>query len=125
MSNLDNQKWRLKSLWTSLRNYYENELSKSNFKFDDEGYRQIRGVAIASQLALILDDISLGKIENITVVQHIDNFLFYSRYRDDTFTLCKEHTNRMEIFKRLNDVHLSIKFTCEDGNEGQIVFLNV
>lgn len=82
-------------------------------------------MSLSLPLGSILADIILAELENGSLVQQSDNFSLHCWYIDDALILCNDHINLIETLVRFNEVHPSIKFTCEVENSGRIAFLGV
>ena len=51
--------------------------------------------------------------------------LFFNRYVDDTFILCRSSHEAHEIYQILNSIHSSLKLTHENEEEDKLVFLDI
>ncbi|CAH8616943.1 unnamed protein product [Heterobilharzia americana] len=55
----------------------------------------------------------------------VSGFSFYYRYMDDAFIVCETNMYGSKIRSRFNTVHPAMKFTCGEGSQNKIAFLNV
>ena len=98
----------------------------TNFTFNGKIYRQIDGVAMGSPLGPILANIFMSHLEKHGKLSAIINrTLFYKRYVDDTFVLCRNKNDAEQILADLNNVHPNIKFTMEAEANDEISFLDL
>ncbi|CAH8631278.1 unnamed protein product [Schistosoma rodhaini] len=95
------------------------------FKFNNEFYRQVSGVAMGSSLGPILVDIFLAKLENGPLKDILSKLNYYCRYIDDTLIVCDENVDKQEMWNFFNNVHPAIKFTSEEEKDNSITFLDV
>ncbi|CAH8613781.1 unnamed protein product [Schistosoma rodhaini] len=95
------------------------------FRFDNEYYRQLDGVAMGSPLGPILADIFLAKLENGPLKDTISHLTSYCRYIDDTFIVLEKEHEKENILNIFNNIHPSITFTLEEEQNGSISFLDV
>ncbi|CAI2735413.1 unnamed protein product [Schistosoma spindalis] len=95
------------------------------FRFDNEYYRQIDGVAMGSPLGPLLADIFLAKLENGPLRSTISHLPTYYRYIDDTFIVLEKECDKDNLLNTFNNVHPSINFTSEDEQNNSISFLDV
>ena len=98
----------------------------TNFTFNGKINRQIDGVAMGSPLGPILANILMSHLEKHGKLSAIINrTLFYKRYVDDTFVLCRNKNDAEQILADLNNVHPNIKFTMEAEANDEISFLDL
>ena len=50
---------------------------------------------------------------------------YYRRYVDDIFLLVKAKDHSKKFFRYMSSRHRNIKFTCEEGNDNKISFLDI
>ncbi|CAH8503779.1 unnamed protein product [Schistosoma intercalatum] len=84
------------------------------FRFDNEYYRQLDGVAMGSPLGPLLANIFLAKPENGPLKSTITHLPTYYRYIDDTFIVLEKENDKHNLLNIFNNVHPSINFTSED-----------
>ena len=94
------------------------------FSFNDSMYRQIDGVAMGSPLGPLLANVFVGSLEEKLFDQH-DGPLLYKRYVDDVFAIFTCKNQCYDFLKRINHLHASIQFTCEEEINNKIAFLDV
>ena len=95
------------------------------FKFNNEFYRQVDGVAMGSPLGPILADIFLAKLENGPLKDTLSKLDYYCRYIDDTLIVCDEMVDKQEMLDFFNNVRPAIQFTSEEEKDNSIAFLDV
>ena len=84
--------------------------TESTFLFNTKYYKQIDGCTMGGPLSVILADIFMTKLEKDVVLPM--NPSFYKRFVDDVITKrIKDQPDH--LFKKLNEYHHKIKFTCE------------
>ena len=97
--------------------------SDVEFSFDGVMFWQIDGVAMGSPLGPALANISVGFYENQSPDDEWPEL--YWRYVDDVFLHFENKPARVEFFQRLNSLHPSLRFTCEEESVGKLPFLDV
>ncbi|CAH8598674.1 unnamed protein product [Schistosoma haematobium] len=95
------------------------------FKFNNEFFRQVDGVAMGSPLGPILANIFLTKLENVPLKDILNKLDYYCRYIDDTLIICDENIYKQEMLDAFNNVHPAIKLTSEEEKDNSITFLDV
>ena len=95
-----------------------------HFRFNDEIYTQIDGLAMGSSLVPLLANIFMMSLEE-KVLPKVSNYLrYWKHYVDDTFAyVVPEKINF--ILKELNSYHPNLKFTYELEENNKITFLEV
>ena len=94
------------------------------FTFGQTVYQQVDGVAMGSPLGPALANIFLGYYEE-KLFSETNPPLYYRRYVDDTFVMLQSEEEANEFLKSLNNLHQSLKFTCEFETDGKLPFLDV
>ena len=92
--------------------------------FNDEIYIQSDGVAMASPLGPLLENIFMTSIEEEVIPKLTPYLCNWERYVDDTHA----HVNPEKvdlILTKLNSYHPNIQFTFELEKNKQITFLDV
>ncbi|KAH9591590.1 Alpha-(1,6)-fucosyltransferase [Schistosoma haematobium] len=97
----------------------------AQFRFDNEYYRQLDGIAMRSPLGPLVADIFLAKLENGPLKSIISHLPTYYRYIDDTFIVLEKENDKDNLLNTFNNVHPSINFTSEDEQNDSISFLDV
>ena len=95
------------------------------FKFNNDLYSQIDGVAMGSPLGPLLADVFMAKVENDQLKTTINKCCVYKRYVDDIWCLVDRSQDPMTILSMFNAAHANIKFTIETESNGQLAFLDV
>ncbi|BHF72854.1 hypothetical protein SprV_0401592500 [Sparganum proliferum] len=95
---------------------------KTFFTFDGDSYEQIKGTSMDSPVSSLVIEPVLQELEKIALIQHEP--VFWRRYKDDTFVIVKK--NMLQHFHfLLSAVFCDIKFTREQEQKQQLLFLNV
>jgi len=98
----------------------------SYFKFDDNIFQQIDGVAMGSHLGPILADIFLINLQERMFIPSNDfNPFFYRRYVDDVFCLFDSVAQAHLFCDFINRLHPNISFTIEIEQDSKLSFLDV
>lgn len=87
-------------------------------------YRQTDGVAMGSPLGPLLANVFVGSLEQKLFDQH-GGPLLYKRYVDDVFAIFNCKSQCYDFLRRINHLHSSIQFTCEEEMNNKIAFLDV
>ncbi|VDO66870.1 unnamed protein product [Schistosoma curassoni] len=95
------------------------------FRFDNEYYRQLDGVAMGSPLGPLLANIFLAKLENGPLKSAITHLPTYYRYIDDAPIVLEKENDKHNLLNIFNNVHPSINFTSGDEQNNSISFLDV
>ena len=98
----------------------------TSFTFKSRIYRQIDGVAMGSQLGLIIANIFMSHLEKHGKLSAIINrTLFYKRYVDDTFVLCRNKNDAEQILADMTNAHPNIKYTIKVKANDKNSFLDL
>lgn len=99
-----------------------NECLQCNiFKWSNEYYRQVRGLAMGQRLAPVLAIAFMSKIERPVLERRP---LLYCRYIDDCFIVCPTQNEMDTCFDLLNQQAEHIKLTREKPTDQWLPFLN-
>ena len=107
----------------SFKELMEMVTSGVEFSFDDIMYRQVDGVAMGSPLGPTLANIFVGFYES--KIPDSEWPELYWRFVDDVFSHFDSKETSEKFCRRMNALHPSLCFTCEDEQEGQLPFLDV
>ncbi|BHF79088.1 hypothetical protein SprV_0602220500 [Sparganum proliferum] len=88
-------------------------------------YRQIDGVAMGSPLGPFLANVFMGKVEQTSLKDTINDLKFYGRYVDDIFCMTSQTTDINGLVQKFNGAHPSLMFTAETETNNEIPFLDV
>ncbi|CAF4731422.1 unnamed protein product, partial [Rotaria sp. Silwood1] len=112
-----------------FRKLLEFTTTGTHFLFNNKYYEQCDGILMGTPLAAIFAVIFMAHFEEkylpILLNNNDSKLLAWSRYVDDTFTICTNDTDKDEILQLLNTFHLCIKFTLEPEINSTIPFLEV
>jgi len=112
-----------------FRKLLEFTTTDTHFLFNNKYYEQCDGVSMGTPLAAIFAEIFMAHFEEkylpILLNNNDSKLLAWSRYVDDTFTICTNDTDEDEILQLLNTFHPCIKFTLEPETNSTIPFLEV
>ncbi|KAA3680386.1 uncharacterized protein DEA37_0014864 [Paragonimus westermani] len=95
-----------------------------SFRFLEQSYRQIDGVAMGSPLGPIIADFFMLKIEQ-QLATEIENLSYYKRYVDDTLIFSRSKQMIDNLVQRLNSCHPNLKVTCEFEVSNCLPFLDI
>ena len=113
---------------TQIISLLQNSLQQNYFTFNGNFYLQPDGLPMGSPLSSILSEIFLQHIEH-TYIEDIKkqfNIIFYGRYVDDILILYNNsHDNSNDILNKFNNLHPSIKFTCEQEHHNKLNYLDL
>lgn len=98
-------------------------LTCTYFKWRDNFYEQIDGVAMGCPLSTIAADIFMEKMESIHV-KHNNNIKFYKRFVDDIFVIIRGRQIK-NFLDKLNSFHPNVQFTFETEQDYALPFLDV
>ena len=96
------------------------------FRFLDEQYAQVDGVAMGSPLAPILADLFMIKMEQKLNRFRANRPKIWLRYVDDVFCVFEISMEKIQEFlERINKWHPNLRFTVEFEKNKQLPFLDV
>ena len=97
------------------------------FCFKNVYYQQVDGVAMGSPLGPTLANIVSVNYGSKWLKEYPTQFApkYYRRYVDDIFLLFQAKDHVKKFFRYMNSRHPNIKFTCEEGNDNKISFLDI
>ena len=98
-----------------------------HFRFFNQYFRQIDGIAMGSPLAPVLANLFVTQLEEEKINRITKNKVrIWFRYVDDIFAIVKGKDIEIhEILEGINKIHKNIKFTIEFEQDNSITFLNV
>lgn len=99
------------------------------FKFNNQFYKQVEGLAMGSPLSPLLAEIFMAKFEEKLFMSNnpfLNKIVYWYRYVDDVLCLFNGTTRQLHnFFKFINSIHKRIQFTMEIGEENNINFLDL
>ena len=100
---------------------------ESYFILNDILYKQIDGVAMDSPLGLTIANAFLCFYEKNWLEQCSDKFkpVYFKRYIDEIFVLFMSRDHLIKFRDYLNKCHPNMKFSFEEGKNGNLSFLDV
>ena len=93
------------------------------FSFDGVMFRQIDGVAMGSPLGPVLANIFVGFCESR--ISDVEYPPLYCRFVDDCWAYFADEDCALEFKRKLDNLHPSLKFTCEFEQNASLPFLDV
>nr|XP_060626296.1 uncharacterized protein LOC132771840 [Anolis sagrei ordinatus] len=104
-------------------------LEKNYFRFQNQFYFQVFGVAMGSPLAPSIANLFMANLENTVLLNpslnmYHTNIIYYGRFIDDIFLIFKSTEAAVGYSNWINTIHMSIKFTSH-FNLSHINFLDV
>ena len=94
------------------------------FIFNENEYRQHRGLAMGSPLSAVLACLYMEMLESDSFLRIMGRGCTWLRYVDDVLVVMPEQTNVDNKLRMLNNVNNDIQFTVEMENENKIPFLD-
>ena len=100
--------------------------TKTPFSFDNVLYEKCDGVSMDSSLGLVLANIILTEVENVTVKPLIETSVlrFYCRYVDDNLVMIKKDKIQ-HVLNSFNSFDKNLRFTVDTFDNGNIHFLDI
>jgi hypothetical protein len=103
-------------------------LEQNYFEFQNRCYVQNKGLAMGAPTSAVLSEIYLQNLEYTKIVKILtdNNILAYFRYVDDILIVYDDDsTDIHKIYKAVNSLAPTIKFTMETENDNKINFLDI
>ena len=96
------------------------------FKFRDNFYHQIRGLAMGGPLSPLLANIYVEYVENLAIETYFLKPKFWGRYMDDILVIWNYGESEIEGFlEHLNNLGGELIFTIEKETENKLPFLDI
>jgi len=96
------------------------------FKFRDNFYHQVRGLAMGGPLSPLLANIYVEYIENLAIDTYFLKPKFWGRYMDDVLVIWNYGESQIEGFlEHLNNLGGELVFTIENETEKKLPFLDI
>ena len=95
------------------------------FRFHNDNYIQIDGVAMGSRIAPMLADIFMSKLEEKLYRFTINKPRIWYRYVDDILCIFNNRQNLTDFLSRINKWHPNIHFTIEREKNQRLSFLDL
>ncbi|CAF4333364.1 unnamed protein product, partial [Rotaria magnacalcarata] len=95
------------------------------FTFEGSYYKQIFGLQMGAKLSPIIANICLEIYETTLAPDIIQESYLWLRYMDDVYSLWPRRCDLIQILRRLNSLHTSLKFTLELEDEHTLPFLDL
>jgi hypothetical protein len=102
----------------TVRILMEIVLKHNNVYFDNNHYLQTNGIAMGTSCACTTTDIYICEWIERNLLSHpsLPKPLYYKQYRDDGFGVWTHSLDELyQLFKHINSLHPSIKFTLKHG----------
>jgi hypothetical protein len=99
-------------------------LENSFCVFQNQHYRQIKGLPMGSPLSTILAEVVMGEVDQIAVDRLQGKVRKWGRYIDDVSGIVKRNS-KIEALSILNGINENIQFTSEEERDGTLPFLDV
>ena len=99
----------------------------SHFKFNNQYYDQIDGVAMGSPLGPVLANVFMCDFEEkfVDTNKTVNKPLVWKRYVDDVFCTFNNPVDAQQFLVLINKCHPNIKFTYESEINSELSFLDV
>jgi hypothetical protein len=93
-------------------------LKHNIFQFNGKLFQQQIGTAMGTRVATTMANIFMASIDNLiqntAITKNLIYIHFYNRFIDDIFIIWTGSEDSLKIFlSKINELHHSIKFTCE------------
>ena len=128
VNNVFSNKKKLKGLLKKdFKQLLTLSVKSSCFVFNNVYYQQVDRVAMGLPLVPTLASLLLVNYESkLFKDYHIKlEPKYYCSYFHDIFLLFKAKDHIKQFFRYMNSRHPNIKFTCEEGNDNKISFLDI
>ena len=100
------------------------QISKTNFKYNNNHYQQIFGTAMGSPVSAVMANLVMEDLEKRALSTSLSQPCFWKRYVDDVCAAVKSNLV-LTLQNHLNNIEPSIQFTVERETERKISFLDV
>lgn len=94
------------------------------FVFNDQEYKQHRGLAMGSPLSAVCAALFMEMLEMDDFIRIIGRGASWFRYMDDILVVVPKETNLENKLRMLNNVHSDIQFTLEEEIDNKLPFLD-
>ncbi|KAK5644613.1 hypothetical protein RI129_005913 [Pyrocoelia pectoralis] len=99
------------------------------FKFNNQCYTQIDGLAMGSNLSPLLAEIFMNNLESNHIATskfYTDHVIFWGRYVDDVICIHSADDSGVNNFlNELNGIHPNVQFTIEKESNNTLPFLDL
>ena len=96
------------------------------FKFRDNFYHQVRGLAMGGPLSPLLANIYVEYVENLAIDTYFLKSKFWGRYMDDVLVIWNYGESQIEGFlEHFNNLGGEIVFTIENETGNKLPFLDI
>ena len=99
-------------------------LTSTSFRYDNQHYKQLDGLAIGSPVSPVMADIFMENFEDNALIDETVKPRIWKRFVDDIISVVKKsQSNR--LLSHLNTQHKKIQFTMEEEKDGSLPFMDI
>ena len=93
------------------------------YTFNSQFYQQTDGVAMGGPASSTTTEIYMQAYECTAITMALHPSKVWERFVDDVYSILK-HTHLENVYHDSNNLYQNIKFTMEEGSNGELAFLD-